>query len=56
MMSMEQIREALKDRNLRAVARHSGMPYSTLMNVLKKNTGQYETVKKLSDYLTPKKG
>ena len=56
MMTMEQIKEALRDRNLRSVARHSGIPYSTILSVLKKNGGQYETVKKLSDYLTPKKG
>ena len=54
MLTLEQIRHLLRDRNLRDVARESGLHYNViyrLANDAVKNPS-YETTKRISDYLT----
>jgi hypothetical protein len=53
MLSLDQIIPALKDRNLTEVSKRTGLSYMTVWRV---STGdhknvEYETVKKLSEYL-----
>lgn len=53
MMTLEQVRQGLQDRKLRAVAQATGLAYDTVWRVA---TGRmervsYDTVKALSDYL-----
>jgi len=53
MMTLEQVKAALQDRKLKAVAQATGLAYDTVWRVA---TGRmervsYETVKALSDYL-----
>lgn len=53
MMTLEQVKAALQDRKLKAVAKATGLAYDTVWRVA---TGRmervsYETVKALSDYL-----
>lgn len=52
MMTLEQIRTALADRNIQAVAKATGIHRETIYK-LAKDQGQplYITAKKLSDYL-----
>ena len=52
MMTPQQVREALKDRNLQKVAEGSGVAAATIYRFMS-GTGRptYETVKGLSDYL-----
>lgn len=47
------IREALKDRNLRAVAEASGLHENTVYNLMNNKDGlaTLSTIQKLSDYL-----
>jgi transcriptional regulator with XRE-family HTH domain len=49
---IEYIRRKLRDMNMKAVARESGVPYATIRNVKigKSNRVMYDTMKKLSDY------
>lgn len=56
MMTLEQVRQGLQDRKLRAVAQATGLAYDTVWRVA---TGRmervsYDTVKALSDYLEGK--
>ena len=52
MMTIEEVREALRDRRLIVVASHTNLSYPTIKAILdgRKNP-KYETVKLLSDYL-----
>ena len=54
MMTLEQIRAALRDRNLSAVARAAGVNYGSVYAVaMGKNTNpNYKTVAALSNYLS----
>ncbi len=52
MMTLEQIREALEDRNLAEVARRTGVSRDTLYRIAAGvGSPSYETLKALSDYL-----
>jgi transcriptional regulator with XRE-family HTH domain len=53
MLTIEEIRERLKDRNLRAVSEFAGVNYAALCNIYKgASNPSYRTLKTLSDYLT----
>ena len=54
MMTLDQIRKALEDRKLKAVAEATGLAYDTVWRVSRGDTKRvsYETVKALSDYLS----
>jgi predicted transcriptional regulator len=56
MMTLEKIREALDDRNLKLVSERSGVPYQVLLRIKKGETQNpaYNTTKALSDYLEGK--
>lgn len=53
MLTLEQIRTALMDRNLSNVARNIGMHYNVVYRAATDRTRNpsYDTVKALSDYL-----
>lgn len=53
MSDLEKIKDALKDRNLRAVARASGVHYNTVLAIAKGEERDYltSTLAKLSAYL-----
>jgi DNA-binding Xre family transcriptional regulator len=53
MLTVEEIEIKLKDRTLTKVADATGLSYPTVWNISKGKGGrvEYETVKKLSDYL-----
>lgn len=52
MMTLDQVKEALKNYNLTRVARASGVDRHVLYRVIRENAKpSYETVKKLSDWL-----
>lgn len=55
MLTLDQVREALKDRNLNKVAKSSGISSAAIYRIMHEN-GQplYSTVKALSDYLEGK--
>lgn len=53
MIELEEIRDILKDKNLKQVSEKSGVNYTTLWKICRyrdRNTS-YDTVKKLSDYI-----
>tara|TARA_Y100001951_G_C11128343_1_gene176788 strand:+ start:297 stop:470 length:174 start_codon:yes stop_codon:yes gene_type:complete len=53
MLTIEQVRHLLAERNLREVARASDLHYNIVYRVANGTTRpSYETVKKLSDHLT----
>jgi transcriptional regulator with XRE-family HTH domain len=56
MLSIEQIKEMLKDRNLEAVAERTGLSRQTLSNIRndKAKAPSYSTIKTISDYLEGK--
>jgi DNA-binding Xre family transcriptional regulator len=56
MLSIEQIKEMLKDRNLEAVAERTGLSRQTLSNIRndKAKAPAYRTIKTISDYLEGK--
>jgi transcriptional regulator with XRE-family HTH domain len=56
MLTLEEIKTALQDRNLRAVSENTGVYYQTLVEIANgKNTNpSYKTLKALSDYLEGK--
>ena len=58
MLTLEEIRERLKDRNLKRVAAGSGMVYMTVIRIASGETAdpRYSTLKVLSDYLESKNG
>jgi len=53
MLTLEQIKKRLKDRNLKKVSVVTGISYPAVWNIANKNQEkvQYRTVKMLSDYL-----
>ncbi len=56
MMSIENIRQMLADRNLAAVAKASGLSYKTVRKLAGPDCKRvsYQSVKRLSDYLEAK--
>lgn len=53
MLTVEQIKNLLKDANLKKVAEKSGVHYATIYRFMREDSKPlYETVKALSDYLT----
>lgn len=55
MMTIEQIKEALKDRKLTVVAEKTGLSYDTVRRVAAGDSDYHvSTIKKLSDYLQGK--
>lgn len=57
MDDLERIRGKLKDRNLRAVAKNTGLSYRTVWSISngKNATPAYNTVRILKDYLIERK-
>ncbi|WP_333609469.1 helix-turn-helix domain-containing protein [Arsukibacterium sp.] len=53
MLTMEQIRDKLKDRNLKEVSRRTGIGYANLHAIAKgvRQNPTYEVLKPLCDYL-----
>lgn len=53
MLSLDEIVEKLKDRNLPVVAKRTGISYMTVYNIAKQNNTNpsHSTLTKLSDYL-----
>jgi hypothetical protein len=51
MLTLESIRQALEDRNLRRVSERTGISYSTLMRLRRGKTLSYRHAKQLSDYI-----
>lgn len=54
MMTIEEIRQALNDRKLTAVADATGLHYQTVWRVANGSGASYDTIKTLSDYLQGK--
>jgi hypothetical protein len=56
MMTLDQVREVLKDRKLKIVAQGSGLAYDTVRRVAagSNKAVSYDVVKRLSDYLEGK--
>lgn len=57
MLTLEEIRERLSDRNLREISRTTGVGYGNLYGIAKglRVNPTYSVVKKLSDYLEANK-
>lgn len=51
MLTLEQIRECLRDRNLAAVAQRAGISYATIIRLMHGNDVSYRVAKILSDYV-----
>ena len=51
MLNVEQIKEQLKDRNLRAVSRAVGLHENTIYRFINDRDPRWSTVEKLSKYL-----
>lgn len=58
MLTLEQIRDRLRDRNLKRVAQATGLVYMTLVRIASGETPdpRYKKLKILSDYLESKNG
>ena len=56
MLTLEQVRDMLKDRKLKLVAQGSGLSYGTVRRIAAGDDKavSYEVVKRLSDYLEGK--
>jgi hypothetical protein len=54
MMTIEEIREALRWRKLTVIAEETGLSYQTIWRITAGESASYTTVKKLSDYLSRK--
>ena len=53
MMTIEQIKDRLRDANLKRVAKNAGIHPATVYRFMQEDSKPlYETVKALSDYLT----
>jgi DNA-binding phage protein len=53
MMTVEEVRKGLQERNVQVVARHTGLNPHTIYRLINEDRKpSYETVKVLSDYLT----
>lgn len=52
MLTLEQIREQMRDRRVRHVAKAIGVHHQTIYNLLSQGANpKHETMRKLSDYL-----
>jgi DNA-binding phage protein len=52
MAEIEKLREALRDRNIMAVARGTGIHQNSIYRIMSGQTQpRYETVKRLADYI-----
>ena len=51
MLTVDQIKEQLKDRNLRAVSRAVGLYENTIYRFINDRDPRWSTVEKLSNYL-----
>lgn len=51
MLTKEQIKRLLNDRQLNKVAENAGIAEITIYRFFRSGKGSYDTVKKLSDYL-----
>lgn len=51
MLTMEQIRLRLQDRNLRRVSELTGIGYATVLRIARGRPALYETARRLSEYL-----
>ena len=52
MLTLDEVRERLKDRNLMAVANSAGVHYNALYRLMKGGSNpSYKTVQKLIEYL-----
>lgn len=53
MLSLDEIRDRLKDKRLYAVAKGAGVCYPTLRKITDRTTENFQlkTIKKISDYL-----
>ena len=58
MLTLEQIRTALADRKLKAVAQETGLHYHTVRRMVAEETPNptWDTLTRLSNYLTRKPG
>lgn len=57
MLRASEIREILKDRNISAIARYSGISRPVLYQIMREETDpRYSTMERLSDYLTDGQG
>ena len=54
MMTLNEVRAAMADRNLSEVSRRSGVSYYTLLRLASGRNVRYESIKALSDYFTRK--
>jgi DNA-binding phage protein len=54
MMTLEQIRDGLRDRKLKMVAKETGLHYHTLLRIAQDEDTNptIDTVQRISDYLT----
>jgi hypothetical protein len=52
MLTIEEISERLKDRNLKKIAEAVGLSYPVILDMSNGIAGNYTSVKKVSDYLT----
>lgn len=51
MLTVEQIRLRLRDRNLQKVAELTGVGYATILRLMRGRMASYTTLKRLADYL-----
>ena len=51
MLTLDQIRQIMQDRNKAQVCRNAGIHPNTMQRLLDRNTVRYEVVEKLSRYL-----
>ncbi len=52
MLTLDQIRERLRDRNIKAVSEKAGVHYNAVYRFMNgQSNPSYETVRKLCDYL-----
>ena len=54
MMTLDEIRDALADRNLSEVARRAGVGYATIRRLAAGYGARYSAIKAVSDYLQGK--
>ena len=51
MLSLPEIKKLLEDRQLNVVAERVGIHSNTIYRLMKSKAADYDTIKKLSDYL-----
>lgn len=54
MLTPEEVKNQLKDMNLKAVSRNAGVPYNTLYHFVNGRDSRVSVVQKLSEYLEKK--